>query len=938
MSGTSAENGPMGAGSADETVPRKRKLIEVALPLDAINKESAREKSIRHGHPSTLHLWWARRPLAAARAVLFAQLVDDPSARPDLFPTEEDQDLERKRLFHLIERMVPWEATRDERLMREVREKIAESCGGTPPPVLDPFAGGGTIPLEAQRLGLEAHASDLNPVPVLINKALIEIPPKWAGRAPVAPDAEIRGDWSGTSGLAEDVRRYGGWMREEALQRIGGHYPKATLPDGTKAQVIAWLWARTVTCPSPACGAQMPLVTTWWLSKKKERPRWLEPKVEGKQVSFKVCDGKDGAKGPSDPPKQGRGAKFTCLVCRATTSDAYIKEEGTAGRLGATLLATVAEGKRQRVYVEATAEHVRAAQVERPENVLEERLPKNARWFSPPLFGLETYQSLFTPRQLLAMTTFSDLVSEARAKVAEDAVAAGMTAQDASEYGEAVATYLGLAFSRTADLNNAIVTWSNGRDQARNLFSRQAIPMAWDFVEVSPFACAAGDVLVSVATVGRVVESLSALEGGSAQQGDASKRHYCGAVVSTDPPYYDNIGYSDLSDFFYVWLRRSLGGIYPDVMPTILTPKQPELIASPYRHGGSKEKAEQHFERGFVETFTRIREGHLPDFPLTVFYAFKQSETDDVDGTASTGWETMLNGLMEAGLSVTATWPVRTERAGRSIGIGTNALASSIVLACRSRPATAATTDRRGFRTSLRQELPAALRELQQGNVAPVDMAQSAIGPGIAIYSRYAKVTEADGTSMRVRTALAMINEVLAEVLSEQEGDFDMDTRWCIKWFEQFQWERGTFGDAETLSKAYNTSVRGMEDAGVIGTGDSKVCLLRPRDLPTAYDPAGDGRISTWEVAMHLSRVLEGKGPDAGIDAAGELLARVRSREEVDDDSVKELAYLLYSICERNGWSESAQWFNNLVSSWPDLQTSARAAERTVRAEEERLF
>ncbi|MDT9698687.1 DUF1156 domain-containing protein [Streptomyces sp. P17] len=554
--------------------------------MEAINRESAREKSIRHGHPSTLHLWWARRPLAAARAMLFAQLVDDPSARPDLYPGEEEQKAARQKLFDLIEEMVPWEATRDERIMRKVREKIAESNGGSVPPVLDPFAGGGTIPLEAHRLGLEAHASDLNPVPVVINKALIEIPPRWAGRRPVSPNAELRtDDWPGASGLAEDVRQYGKWMREQAHARIGAHYPNAKLENGRKATVIAWLWARTVACPNPACGVEMPLVTTWWLSKKKDRPRWIKPVVEGRDVRFEIHDG---AGGPPEPPKQGRGAKFTCLVCGDMTTDAYIKAEGVAGRMGARLLATVAEGKRQRIYLEATEEQELAASVDVMANAPQERMPVNPRWFSPPFYGLETYGSLFTNRQLLALTTFSDLVGEARKRVERDARNARMEEAEAAEYGKAVALYLALASSRTADLNNSIVTWSNGRDQARNLFSRQAIPMAWDFVEVSPFADAAGDLQVSVATAGRVIEALPTNNGpGLVGQADATTRSFDNYVINTDPPYYDNIGYADLSDFFYVWLRRSLHDIYPEVMSTILTPKEPELIASPYRHGGS---------------------------------------------------------------------------------------------------------------------------------------------------------------------------------------------------------------------------------------------------------------------------------------------------------------------------------------------------------------
>lgn len=917
------------SGATEETAPERRtKLIEVSLPLEVINRESAREKSIRHGHPSTLHLWWARRPLAAARAMLFAQLVDDPSARPDLYPTEDKQKAARQDLFDLIEKMVPWEATRDERIMREVREKIAESHGDGPlPPILDPFAGGGTIPLEAHRLGLEAHASDLNPVPVVINKALIEIPPRWAGRKPVSPTAELRTDsWPGASGLAEDVRQYGGWMREQARARIGSHYPKAKLEDGSEAAVIAWLWARTVACPNPSCGVEMPLVTTWWLSKKKNRLRWINPVVEGRDVRFEIHDGPEG---PPDPPKQGRGAKFTCLVCGDPTPEGYIKAEGMARRMGARLLATVAEGKRQRIYLEATEEHEVAAAVERPADVPEQLLAEDPRNIWCVNYGLSSVDRLFTNRQLLALTMFSDLVGEAHERVERDARDAGMGEAEAAEYGKAVALYLGLASSRTADLNNSIVTWSNSRDQARNLFSRQAIPMAWDFVEVSPFADAAGDLQVSVATAGRVIEVLPTIDAsGHVTQADATTRPYDNYVVNTDPPYYDNIGYADLSDFFYVWLRRSLGSIYPEVMSTILTPKEPELIASPYRHGGSKGKAEEHFERGFIETFTRMRAGHHPDCPLVVYYAFKQAENDDEDGTASTGWETMLNGLIQAGWTVTGTWPVRTERAGRSIGIGTNALASSVVLACRPRHVTAGSTDRRGFLRALGSELPDKLRKLQEGNLAPVDLPQSAIGPGIAVFSRYAKVTEPDGTAMRVRTALGLINDVLADVLNEQEGEFDQDTRWAIRWFEQFQWGKGAFGDAETLAKAYNVSVRGLQDAHITGSGNSKVWLVAPADLPESYDPESDARISVWEAAMHLSRVLEGKGAQSGVGPAGELLAGIRRRGEFDEDTIRDLAHLLYSFCERRRWSESGQRFNNLASAWSDLQAEARRAEK----------
>ncbi|MFM9554869.1 DUF1156 domain-containing protein [Streptomyces caniscabiei] len=922
------------SGATEDTAPtpapeRRTKLIEVSLPLEAINRESAREKSIRHGHPSTLHLWWARRPLAAARAMLFAQLVDDPGSRPDLYPGPEEQKAERQRLFDLIEEMVPWEATRDERIMRKVREKIAESHGEGPlPPVLDPFAGGGTIPLEAHRLGLEAHASDLNPVPVVINKALIEIPPKWAGRKPVSPTAELRheGSWRGAAGLAEDVRQYGKWMREQAYAKIGSHYPKAKREDGSEAPVIAWLWARTVACRDPACPAEMPLVRSFWLSKKKDRPSYVVPEPVDGEVTFTIG-------GPGGEPRAGTvdGKSAECLVCGDRAPLEYVRTEGKAGRMGAVMMAVVAEGKRQRIYLPPTAEHVGAAEVGRPVDVPESELPEQALGFRVQGYGMRKHADLFTNRQLLAMTTFSDLVGEARERVERDARHAGLPDRDAAEYAKTVSTYLAFAASRLANESSSISTWdSNGTKQhVRATFSRQTLQMTWDFAEGNPFFTSTGSISESLRRVSAVLDALPAERmPGHVGQADASTRLYDNYVINTDPPYYDNIGYADLADFFYVWLRRSLGTIYPEVMSTILTPKEPELIATPFRHNGNWEAAEKHFERGFVETFTHMRAGHHPDYPLTVYYAFKQAETDAEDGTASTGWETLLSGLIEAGWSVTGTWPVRTERTGRSRDIGSNALASSVVLACRPRHVTAGSTDRRGFLRALRNELPDKLRKLQEGNLAPVDLPQSAIGPGIAVFSRYSKVTEPDGTPMRVRTALGLINDVLADVLNEQEGEFDQDTRWAIRWFEQFQWGKGAFGDAETLAKAYNVSVKGLQDAHITASGDSKVWLVGPAELPESYDPETDSRISVWEAAMHLSRVLDGKGAQSGVGPAGELLAGIRARGEFDEDAIRDLAHLLYSVCDRKRWSESGQRFNNLASSWSDLQTEARNAER----------
>ena len=897
----------------------RRKLIEVALPLEAINRESRRENYIYRGNPSSVHKWWAQRPLAAARAVAFAQLVDDPSSRPDEFPTQEAQDAERKRLFDLIERLVVWENATDETLLKQAHAEILKSTNGNPPLILDPFAGGGTIPLEAQRLGLEAHASDLNPVAVLINKALVEIPPKFAAQPPVFPGAadDVAGvpGWPHSTGLAEDVRRYGQWIRDEAEKRIGHLYPKVDVA-GRQANVIAWIWARTVTCPNPACGAEIPLASTWWLSKKKERPTWIQPVVTGKKIDFEIRVDKAG---PPNPPKQGRGAKFTCLVCHDTTSDAYVRAEAMSGRMGARLLSVVAQVDRRRTYVVPDGDHIEAAAVPRPTHVPEERLAKDPRAITAPNYGMTTFADLFTDRQLAALTTFSDLVGEARDLVVADAKAAGRTPQLAESYANAVVVYLAFVLSKVADYNNRCTMWFAQEDRPKNLFARQAIPMVWDFPEVNPLGTIGG---TWMGCVGVVVNGMSGLGRGPAAVVNLADAVWgdmpANVAVCTDPPYYDNIGYADLSDFFYVWLRRSLARIYPDLTGTMLTPKSEELIAAPYRFGGSKKKAEEHFERGFVHTFTRIREQHAPDIPVTIFYAFKQAESDDF-GTASTGWETMLIGLMEAGLMVTATWPIRTERAGRARDIGSNALASSIVLACRPRLDTAEATNRRGFIAALKAELPDALRKLQQGSVAPVDLAQAAIGPGMAVYTRYSRVLEADGSDMTVRTALALINQVLDETLSEQEGDFDADTRFCVKWFSQYAWDEAESGTADTLARATNTSIDGLQRGGVFRAVAGKARLISPDDLPDGWNALLDTRTSVWEVALHVAKTLSEKG----VDAAAALMASVGQRVELD--TVKELAYLLYNVCERRGWTQSAMLFNALGTSWFDLDSAVRA-------------
>ncbi|MBX6744460.1 MAG: DUF1156 domain-containing protein, partial [Acetobacteraceae bacterium] len=756
------------------TVKTRKKLIEIALPLEAINAASAREKSIRHGHPSTLHLWWARRPLAAARAVIFAQMVDDPSEYVDVLlgnpetrraaerelkrrqalhekllaeadpgppPRLEDcaADLERQRLFRLIEDLVKWENTTNEEVLRKVREEIWASwrraCAdnaGHPraaelfdrnrlPAFHDPFAGGGALPLEAQRLGLEAHASDLNPVAVLINKAMIEIPPRFAGQPPVNPKRDLHRHWKGAQGLAEDVRYYGQWMRDEAERRIGHLYPKVEItpamvaerPDlkpylGERLTVIAWLWARTVPSPNPAfAGVEVPLASTFLLSTKAGKEAWVEPVIEGGGYRFTVKVGKPkNAEAVKLGTTAGKRAAFRCLMSGAPVTYDHIRSEGQAGRMGARLMAIVAEGERGRVYLAPTPEHEAAARQARPEWKPDMPLPDNPRDFKTPNYGLTTFGDLFTDRQLVALTTFSDLVGEAMARIRADALAAGLPddptplregGTGATAYAEAVGVYLAMALSRLTDICNALCRWEVTKTQVRNLFGRQAIPMLWDYAENNVFGEAAGDYIVSLDNMVKALERMPSTRRSFAGQDDAKTQSVTtDKTISTDPPYYDNIGYADLSDFFYVWLRRALRPVFPNLFATLAVPKAEELVATPYRHGG-KEQAEQFFLDGMTQAMNRLAsQAHLA-FPVTIYYAFKQSETQSDTGTASTGWETFLDAVIRAGFGISGTWPMRTELGNRMIGSGTNALASSIVLVCRPRPADAPPATRREF-------------------------------------------------------------------------------------------------------------------------------------------------------------------------------------------------------------------------------------------------
>ncbi len=922
-------------------MPELKKLIEVALPLEAINREASREKSIRHGHPSTLHLWWARRPLAACRAVIFASLVDDPSSHPENFPTEEAQDNERQRLFRVIEQLVKWESVNDERVLQAAREEILKSTGGNPPCVLDPFCGGGSIPLEAQRLGLEARASDLNPVAVLITKTLVELPPKFAGHPPVNPEARKRLDhtrgWKLAQGLADDVRYYGIWMQREAEKKIGHHYPKAKLPKGsgaTEAPVIAWLWIRTVKCPNPACNGFMPLARSFWLSKKRDKKWWVEPVVQRDRltVTFEVKSGNG-----EPPPGTKQRGKTACILCgNQNITDAVLRSQASGHGIRVQLMAIVADGPNGRVFL-SPDEHTTPAVEVPPTEWLEHSIPAISRWFSPPAYGLTKYSQLFSPRQLSALTTFSELIPLAKHEIVLNARHAGLGENAADEYAKAVATYLAFAVNRCTNYWSSFAPW--GGDFIVQTFGRQALPMVWDFAEANPFSESTGNWLGAIEWISKCLEvAVHPTCSGMVKQLDATAALNGSGepVVITDPPYYDNIGYSELSDYFYLWLRHTVGKFYPDLFSTVLTPKSQELVAAAYRFEGDKSKAKDFFEQGLGKAFSRMREVQNRKFPLTLYYAFKQAEdvddesdSDSGSGIASTGWETMLEGLLKAGFRITGTWPMRTER-DQGLKTGTNVLASSIVLVCHPRSSEQRIATRREFIASLKRELPDALRKLQRGSIAPVDFAQAAIGPGMAIFSAFAKVVEADGTSMPVRSALGLINQALDEVLSAQEGEFDSDTRWALAWFEQHGFQDGPFGDAETLSKAKDTSISSMVQAGILAAKSGKVRLLKRGELPEEWDPVSDKRLTVWEVAQYAIRELDKEGERG----AAILMKKVGSLGEI----ARDLSYRLYNICERKKWAQEALAYNSLVIAWPEITRLAASEVAVETAAQGRLI
>jgi putative DNA methylase len=877
------------------------KLVEVALPLEAISVASRRDKDKKTGTIKNVHKWFAPMPTPAWRALLFAALVDDPG-----------DGRKRAELLRLVERLVPPDGNApDAATLAEAHKVLMEATDGQPPTVFDPFCGGGSTLVEAQRLGLPAAGSDLNPVPVLITRVLTELLPQVAGRPPLVAEPDTLAGVAGggpLDGFLADCRHYAQRVRDQVWGQIGHLYPEP--PGG--GTVIAWLWARTVTCPNPACRAIAPLVSSFWLSKKKGALTWIEPTElrPGHPVRFEVRTGKDG---PNQLRTVSRsGAR--CLVCREPISFAQIRTEGEARRLGTQLLAVAVQDKAGRRYVSPAESGPDATPVSVPVDAPDLELAGKAT-INVGLYGISTQAHLYTNRQLVALGGFADAVAEVPAWVAADGGDA--------DYCRAVSSVLGLCVSKLAMANSTQVRWFTrlGPSKATQAFGRHALPMVWDFAETNPFGGSVGDWLGQIASVATGLRSLAV--GGDSSRTFQSDARVAGgqvrslAMVATDPPYFAQIGYADLSDYFYVWLRRALAGVHPDLFATVATPKADELIAAPYRHGGSKAEATEYFVKGYTEAFHSLAGASAPGFPMLVVYAHRQEESDSDGVTTSTAWDAMLSAILAGGLRIVGTWPIHATHSSRQIGQGANALASYMVLVCRPQEATAKSTDRQGLAAALHAELPRAIRKLQEGDISTIDLGPAAIGPGMAVFSRFSKVIEPTGAAMTVGGALNLISQVSAEVLDEFVGDLDNETRWAMGWFKDHGFEPGTYDDAEKLCKTTVTSLEGLKRAGIATGAKNKVALIPRAELPDGWDPATDSRPTVWEVTQHLVKRLTSAGGEA---AAADLLRRCRRW----GDAARDLAQWLAATSLVTRPSEALD-HDALVTSWSEL---VRLAER----------
>lgn len=919
-----------------------KKLIEVSLPLDDINNASGKEKSVRHGHPSTLHLWWARRPLAAARAILFAQMVNDPGGDRGYYAgkTKAQADKEREVLFDIIRDLVKWENTNNEVVLDKAREAIKksweETCllnKGNPdfnpeelPPFHDPFAGGGTIPLEAKRLGFKSYATDLNPIPILINRCMIEVIGRFKVDGPVSnADRDLINDANITS-IKSDTKFYAYQVLERAKKIISANYPEVDIPashGGGKGKVLTWLWCRTVKSPNPmANGKHTPLIKSPLIANKKGRYIWVRQHVDHDGVlKFNIEESTDK---PVVKGTVGRNGS-SCIYTNTTIPLGYIREQGKQGALGYRLIAAVVLVGKKKVYI--SGDEISMPSVEVPDDIPNNEILHWSGCTNVCVYGMTRFKDLYLPRQQVAMYTFAKLISEIRSEIISAAECKGLNRDGrsfsdggcgADAYADAICLFLACCLGRAADYWNSVTSWESTGEFVAHAFTKHALPMIWDFGEVNPLENGGGSWESAVDWVVRVIEKLPTGQGYVEQHNAMERFRLKNAVISTDPPYYDNVPYSNLSDFFYMWTRIALKEIAPKNFGTIQTPKHDELVASHSLYDDIDD-AMEFFSDGMTKTLSALYEESNPSIPVTIYYAFKQSETNDT-GTSSSGWESFLASIVNSGFAITGTWPIRTERENRSRAIGSNALASSIVLVCKKRDDSFGVTSRRQFQKELREEMPSSLEAMVGGSngvspIAPVDLAQAAIGPGMAIFSKYEAVLNQDGSKMSVHDALILINRAITDYLNPDSGNFDNDTLFCDSWFSQYGWGQGQFGEADTLARAKGTSVDGLRDAGVVESGGGKVRLLKWSEYPTDWDPKGDTRIPVWEACHQMIRVLNQKGEAE----AGALLARIPDLGE----QVRQLAYHLYTLCERKKWAEEARAYNELIGSWHAIVTAS---------------
>lgn len=880
-------------------VVRKSKLIEVALPLDEINAACKAYKDRKVGTIRNIHKWFAAMPLPAWRALLFAALIDDP-----------ETDNQRIYLLDVIKRLVANGADLpDVDTLEEAKALLCKQFPDGLPAVMDPFCGGGSTLVEAQRLGLSTVASDLNPVPVLISRTLTDLLPKVMGQAPIALTAETAASNElfpmsssapiAFAGLNADVSKYSQRVVARARASLASRYTSFA-----GEAPIAWLWARTTKCPNPACGLETFLMTSLWICKKKGDLAWFVPQVTKGEIVLEVVSRQKSGEPPLSP-KSGRGAVFRCLSCDGTLTEDWIIERGSRHEIGERLVCVVAETTNGRIYRAPSDSEIRAgAEVPDVVDFPDVPLPDIPRWFSGPRFGFTTQQDLYTPRQRLVLATFADLIAEVYSEVIEDG--------GSRDWAAAVTTLMGLALGKMAQANSRQVRWNtavSGAPKAEPAFGQNDMPMLWDFVETYPFGSSVGSFLGIIKDQARAARYVVKGEGVAVRKDARDVAADRPTLIATDPPYFDAIGYADLSDYFYLWHRRALRHVHPDLYMTVAVPKTGELTAVPAHHNNSASAAKSYFIEGFTQTFNALKDALGEDLPLIVVYASKEQKGGAGEETR---WSSILSAIVAAELEITGTWPIHGATVARLIGNQTNAIASYIVMVCRPRLADAQTCSLAEFNRALRRELPPAVRDLQAASILPVDLNQAALGPGMRIYSRYRAVLDQSGAVVPVDQAIRLIDVARSEVLEEQEGDLDPESRFAVRWWETFGWAVASFDEAGKAARPLGISVEEVARVQVVTSRANKVQLLGADQLDRSWTPSDDVRPTAWKAVHHLAdRLIDGGGE---LEAA-QLMAVLGKLQE----SSRALVYRLHDIAAKKGRKADQERYNALINSWTEL-------------------